>query len=208
MYGCEYYVFDPDGFGLSDLWLSTRSSDSDAWNVPQNLGPIVNSPAHDRHPSISADGRALFFSSDRPGGYGDDSVPVDKQDIWVTMRATKNDDWGTPMNLGPMVNTSASDQAPSISADGQTLYFSSRRPGGQGEYDLWQAPIEPTVDFNGDGITDLVDLVMLIDNWGTDDSLYDIGPMPWGDGIVDVEDLKVFIAEWEKENPANSEGSE
>jgi hypothetical protein len=43
---------------------------------------------------------------------------------------------------------------------------------------------------------------MLIDNWGMDETLYDIGPMPWGDGVVDVEDLKVFIAEWEKENAA------
>jgi Tol biopolymer transport system component len=143
MYVCEYYVFDPDGFGLSDLWVSTRSSDSDAWNAPQNLGPIVNSSAHDRHPSISTDGLALFFSSYRPGGYGDDSPPNDKQDIWVTTRATKNDDWSTPMNLGPMINTSVSDGGPSISADGHTLYFYSRRPGGYGRYDIWQASIAP-----------------------------------------------------------------
>jgi hypothetical protein len=160
--------------------------------VPQNLGPIVNSPAHDRFPDISADGLALFFSSDRPGGYGDDSPPNDKQDIWVTMRATKNDDWGTPMNLGPMVNTSASDNGPSISADGQTLYFSSRRPGGHGGYDLWQAPIEPTVDFSGDGEVNHLDVGSLMLNWGTDNSLYDIGPMPWGDGIVDSKDLMVL----------------
>ncbi len=58
------------------------------------------------------------------------------------------------------------------------------------------------VDFNGDGVTDFADMVMLIDSWGTDDPLYDIGPMPWGDGVVDVEDLKVFIAHWEKEDSA------
>jgi hypothetical protein len=189
MYGCEYYVFDPAGFGLSDLWVSTRSSDSDAWNVPQNLGPIVNSPAHDRYPDISADGLALFFSSDRPGGYGDDSLPIDKQDIWVTMRATKNDDWGTPMNLGPTVNTSASDNAPNISADGQTLYFSSRRPGGQGEYDLWQAPIIPIVDFNGDGKANGRDVVTMVRCWGENEQACDIGPTPLGDGIVDEQDL-------------------
>jgi hypothetical protein len=49
---------------------------------------------------------------------------------------------------------------------------------------------------------------MLIDNWGTDDTLYDIGPMPWGDGTVDVEDLKVFITHWEKENLASSESDQ
>lgn len=46
---------------------------------------------------------------------------------------------------------------------------------------------------------------MLIDNWGTDDRLYDIGPMPLGDGKVDIKDLKVFMTEWEKENTASSQ---
>ena len=59
-------------------------------------------------------------------------------------------------------------------------------------------PIIPLVDFNTDGKVALVDWVMLIDNWGTDSTLYDIGPFAWGDGKVDIEDLKVFIAEWEK----------
>lgn len=47
-------------------------------------------------------------------------------------------------------------------------------------------------DFNGDGIVDAIDMCIMVDNWGTDNSLYDIGPMPWGDSIVDVEDLKVL----------------
>jgi len=66
---------------------------------------------------------------------------------------------------------------------------------------VWQAPIIPIVDFNADGKVDLVDLVMLIDNWGTNKTLCDIGPMPWGDGKVDIEDLKVFMTYYEKENP-------
>ena len=59
--------------------------------------------------------------------------------------------------------------------------------------DLYQAPIIPIVDFNGDGIVDSADMVIMIDHWGTDNSLCDIGPMPWGDGVVDVEDLIVLI---------------
>jgi hypothetical protein len=87
-----------------------------------------------------------------------------------------------------------------ISADGSTLYFNSDRPGGSGRMDVWQAPIIPIVDFNGDEFIDIEDLLIMIENWDTDDSTCDIGPMPWGDGVVDIEDLKVFIEYWEKEN--------
>jgi hypothetical protein len=66
--------------------------------------------------------------------------------------------------------------------------------------DLWQSTISPIVDFNGDGIVDASDMVIMVDHWGTDNSLCDIGPMPWGDGVVDVEDLIVFIKYWEQEN--------
>jgi len=58
--------------------------------------------------------------------------------------------------------------------------------------DLWQVPIEPIVDLNGDGIVDAADISIMVDHWGTDDPLCDIGPMPWGDGIVDVQDLIVL----------------
>jgi len=66
-------------------------------------------------------------------------------------------------------------------------------------------PILPIVDFNADGNVDLVDLAMLIDDWGTDSSVCDIGPYAWGDGKVDIEDLKVFIAEWEEANAVDSQ---
>ena len=52
--------------------------------------------------------------------------------------------------------------------------------------------IEPVVDLNGDGIVEADDICIMIDYWGTDEKLCDIGPMPWGDGIVDVQDLIVL----------------
>ena len=64
-----------------------------------------------------------------------------------------------------------------------------------------QAPVVPIVDFNADGKADLVDLVMLIDDWGKNKSVCDIRPLPWGDGKVDIEDLKVFMTYYEKANP-------
>jgi hypothetical protein len=74
------------------------------------------------------------------------------------------------------------------------LYFCSERPGGLGgPYgDIYQAPIIPIVDFNGDCIVDAEDMCIMVDHWGEDYSLCDIGPMPWGDGVVDVEDLVVL----------------
>jgi hypothetical protein len=57
---------------------------------------------------------------------------------------------------------------------------------------MWQAPIIPIVDFNGDGIVDALDMCIMVDHWGENYSLCDIGPTPLGDGIVDVEDLIVL----------------
>jgi len=96
------------------------------------------------------------------------------------------------VNLGPTVNGVDSDIGPSISPDESTLYFSSDRPGGSGGIDLWQAPIEPIVDLNGDGIVDSADMCIIVDHWGENYSLCDIGPTPLGDGIVDFQDLIVL----------------
>ena len=102
---------------------------------PSNLGPIVNSSGDEAGISISYDGLSIYFCSDRPDGYG-------SYDIWVTRRETELSDWETPVNLGPVVNSSAGCMSPSISADGLTLYFSDRDtfpliPGGVGDPDLW-----------------------------------------------------------------------
>jgi Zn-dependent protease with chaperone function len=185
-----------NGFGDWDIWVSTRASVSDSWSTAVNLGSIVNSSAFDSCPAISADGLTLLFTSTRSGGYG-------SYDLYVARRTTLYGDWGTPVNLGPTVNSSASEIEPSISSDGRELYFSdysSPRPGGLGRADLWQVSILPIVDFNGDGNIDNVDLLMLVESWGKNDPLYDIGPTPHGDDIVDMADLEVFMSYWEKEN--------
>jgi len=186
------------GLGGDDLWFTSRATKSDPWGSPVNLGAAVNSSLEECFPDISADGRMLFFSDHmlgpwRPGGYGG-------QDIWVTTRATVSDPWGIPMNLGPVINTSDWEFSPNISADGSTLYFSSGPPVGGGyNCDLWQAPVIPIVDFNGDEVVDIKDLVILIEHWGTNETLCDIGPMPWGDGKVDEKDLEVLMRYWQQE---------
>ncbi len=184
LYFAEEDIARPGGYGNADIWLTTRATKNDPWGEPVNLGPTVNSSANDGYAgqSISADGLSLYFTSNRPGGLGG-------YDIWVTRRATVSDPWAPPVNLGPPINSFAYDIAPNFSADGSTLYFSSLRPGGFGGYDIWQVSITPIVDFNGDGIVDSKDMCIMVDHWGEDYSLCDIGPTPLGDGIVDVQDL-------------------
>ncbi len=182
------------GQGNQDTWVTTRTATSDPWAEPVNLGPDLNSPTVDGQPDISADGLTLFFRSRKPGTYGG-------SDIWFSKRATVKDDWGMPVHPEPPVNTTASDSGPNISADGSILYFHSPRAGGLGDYDLWQVPILPIVDLNGDGIVDSADMCIIVDYWGTGEPLCDIGPMPWGDGIVDVEDLIVLAEHLFEEIP-------
>jgi len=171
------------GLGSDDIYVSTRVTPDDPWGKPVNLS--FNNSAKEGYPSISSDRLTLFFASFKNGGLGED-------DLWMTTRPTKDDDWGIPVNLGLPVNTSGHDGSPSISADGTTLYFYSDTPDGIVDVDLWQTSLEPIVDLNADGIVDALDMCIIVDHWGTDDSLCDIGPMPFGDGVVDVQDLIVL----------------
>ena len=175
----------PGGRGDTDIWVATQATIDDPWGELVNLGPVVNSTTYTQSPSISADGLALFFESNRSGGVGN-------SDIWMTTRATTDDPWEEPVNLGLPVNSTGYEKMSDISADGRTLYFGSNRSGGVSKWDLWQVSIEPVVDLNGDGIVDAADMCIVVDNWGTDNQLCDIGPMPWGDGVVDVQDLIVL----------------
>ena len=175
----------PGGSGRWDLWMTTRETKSDEWDTPVPL-ENVNSWDHDLSPAMSPDGLLLFFLR---------GTSVDA-DMWMASRKSAEEPFGSPEKVPEPINyLSSIDSTPSFSADGSTLYFCSNRPDGSGDYDLWQAPILPVVDLNGDGIVDAADMCIIVDNWGSDDSLCDIGPMPWGDGIVDVQDL-IVLAEY------------
>jgi serine/threonine protein kinase/Tol biopolymer transport system component len=143
-------VFSSDregGVGRTDLWFSLRTSLSAAWSEPRHLGPVVNSPADDLSPALSADGQTLYFRSNRPGVLGKNNWP----DLWMSRRVKKatpalsaaeiftssDYQWTTPENLGPNVNSMADEGSSSLSADGLTLVFDSYRPGGVGNSDLW-----------------------------------------------------------------------
>ncbi len=103
---------------------------------PQSLGPVINTPSYELGATASMDGLELYFSSQRPGGYGD-------WDIWVSTRQSVNDPWGPPSNLGPTVNSPYKEAFTRLSWDGLTLYFSGidsmHRPGGLGGADIWMS---------------------------------------------------------------------
>jgi ribosomal protein L24E len=83
--GLELFFFSTrsGGLGLADLYSATRSSASDPWSAPVNLGSSVNSTAADTRPSLSWDGTTLYFGSTRPGGEG-------SSDHYVTTRTRLN----------------------------------------------------------------------------------------------------------------------
>jgi hypothetical protein len=113
-------------------------------------------------------------------------------DLWMARRKNASDPFGPAVRLPDHVNSAYGEWGPCLSPDGSTLYFSSNRHGNHKDFDIYQVPIIPIVDFNGDGIVDVKDVVILTDHWGENYSLCDIGPTPFGDGIVDVQDLVVL----------------
>ena len=88
------------------------------WSAPVNLGPVINFAEANQHPAISKDGLNLYYSAG----------PLNSLDIWVSRRASVDDDWGPPQKLGPNVNSDYSDLGPTFTPDGHWMYFQSNRP--------------------------------------------------------------------------------
>ena len=129
----------PGGYGGFDLWMSTRAATTDDWGAPVNLGEPVNGEADETFPCVSADGLEIYFDSGRPGGYGD-------WDLWVAKRATTDDPWGEPVNLGEAINSPYYDSSPYLSPDGLLLLFHGLRPGGPSVLNMWVTTRKTTSD--------------------------------------------------------------
>ena len=119
--------FPGKGFGNFDLYISYNTPAG--WSEPLNLGENINTGFWESSPSLSPDKNALYFSSDRPGGYGG-------KDLYVSYRQS-NGSWSKAENMGPNINTAGDELAPFIHADNQTLYFTSNGLAGYGGTDIY-----------------------------------------------------------------------
>ncbi len=110
------------------------------WTEPVLLTDRINSKYHEPSASIAPGGDEIYFTSDRPGGFGG-------RDIY-RIRRLPNGQWSLPLNLGPNVNTPHDEDAPFIHSDGVTLFFSSKGHTSMGGYDIFKTVLTDP-DMNG-----------------------------------------------------------
>ena len=122
---------------FEEIWVSQRATPDADWGLPANLGPAINGVgANTGSPTFTPDGHTMYFHSNRPG-------PCGLADLYVARRHDKGDDfgWEPGANLGCVVNGPFNDNGPTYFEDEThgitTLYFTSTRPGGPGDYDIY-----------------------------------------------------------------------
>lgn len=148
-------ALSPDGTTLfsfisnndeGDLFISELKGTE--WSKPERLNKNINTEAWEGSCSITADGRYLYFASEKPGGLGG-------RDLYVSEKV--NGDWAPAVNLGPSINTQYNEDAPFIHPDGITLFFSSEGHKSIGGYDImysikqensWIAPLSMGIPLN------------------------------------------------------------
>ncbi len=128
---CEFVSRDYDN---CDIYMSTRTGDG--WSELKSLGPNINGvKTWESQPSISADGKTLYFASIRESNIGfDPDNPT--SDIYYSTKDEKGN-WTKAKNLGSKINTPGNEKSPFIHSDSQTLYFSSDGHLGIGGYDIF-----------------------------------------------------------------------
>ena len=117
----------PGGFGGNDLWVSRRQCQTCPWEVPANLGAPINTAANEGAPTLSEDGRLLFFFTTQADGLG-------SADIYVSARLSTSaggEVWGEPVNLGADVNSVDTENGSYWVREGadRVLYFNRVPPG-------------------------------------------------------------------------------
>jgi len=194
----------------SGLYTATRPAVGAPWSSPVRMDPPINF-AQELRAVISPDDLELYFASTRAGGIG-------RFDIYVSTRATRNDPWGTPVNLGPTINTAGDENASALSPDGLVLFFiaTADRPGGLGGIDTWMTrrsskgaawstPVNLGPSINTPG-NDALTSVSADGHWAYGFGLttpMDVWMAPIlpivdfnGDGIVNIADVAIMLEHW------------
>lgn len=138
--GSELYLYRSDEFD-GNIYISRFKKGR--WTPIIKLNELINTKYWESHASVSSDGKTLFFTSNRKGGFGG-------LDIYKATRVT-GDNWENIQNLGNIINTSYNEESPFLTEDGKTLYFSSYGHYNMGGYDVfystqlddktWAAPL-------------------------------------------------------------------
>lgn len=127
--GKALLLFLQEGLKSGDIF--STSLNEDGWSELEPLNNNINTKYHETHASYSADGKTLYFTSNRPEGYGGLDIYMSKLD--------DNGDWGHATNLGPTINTPFNEETPIINIDDEILYFSSQGHLNMGGYDIFHA---------------------------------------------------------------------
>lgn len=114
-----------------DLYMATLDKSDSTWKKPKSMGKNINSRYRETSISMTTSNDTVYFSSDRPGGFGG-------LDIYMSVKDKKGK-WGEAVNLGKTVNTPYNEDSPHIMPDGQLLYFSSEGHSSMGGFDIFFA---------------------------------------------------------------------
>lgn len=159
--GRELLLVKTNTFGNKDIYISRL--EGDFWSQAEKLP--FNTIKMEDHASFSTDGDKILFSSDRRGGFG-------KLDLWISERLN-GQEWGSPVNLGPVINTDEDETSGFFTMENKHLYFSSRAHFNMGGYDIFFSEME------GDKWTDPLNVGYPVNTTG-DNRFY----QPTGDGTV------------------------
>lgn len=124
--GTELYLVETMS-GLKAIYVSYFQKGT--WTKAQSLKKPINTKYGENHASISPDGKTLYFSSYRPGGYGG-------LDLYKSTRDAKGK-WGEPVNLGSTINTNLDEDTPFLTPDSRYLFFSSQGHNSMGCFDIF-----------------------------------------------------------------------
>ncbi|MBP5368208.1 MAG: PD40 domain-containing protein [Bacteroidales bacterium] len=122
-----------------DIYYS--ANENGVWQPLIKLPNTVNTDLFDGQPTVDATGNTIYFSSNRPGGYGG-------YDIYKIVRHATDSLWSSPINLGPKINTEFDEKTPFIHSDNKTLYFASNGHGGLGGFDIFVSRLDDMSRFS------------------------------------------------------------